>query len=112
MSKATKKSLKLPIFLIIGPAIAVIGSIILYAVVNFLIAGATTDTASSSLFGEQPILKIIVNVVLYILGTGGMLAFVPCLVIGVIILSKRRNRGETITPTDNNHTERSWKDLE
>ena len=46
-----KQSLKLPIFLIIGPALGLILSIILYAIINFILAGSApvSDTSSPSL---------------------------------------------------------------
>ena len=126
-----KQSLKLPIFLIIGPALGLILSIILYAIINFILAGSApvSDTSSPSLSdgasiaqgvdGQElngsdntSIFRTISNVVLFLLGAGSMLAFVPCLVFGIIILNKRRNpQGSTATATKDKDS-RDWGDLE
>lgn len=92
-----KRSLVLPIFLIIGPSLAVVLAIIVYVVVNFLInsSAPVPDTSQgandSDLFGNSggSAFSTIGNVVLYLIGAGSILAFVPCLVIGIIMLSKR-----------------------
>jgi len=129
MSKK-KKSLKLPIFLIIGPALGLILSIILYAVINFIIASSTPDVSSSpsilegagiaqgadqqDLYGsdDSSMFRTISNVLLFLLAAGSMLAFVPCLVIGIIILNKRRNPQENDTRAIHSKESRDWGDLE
>lgn len=127
MSKK-KQSLKLPIFLIIGPALGLILSILLYAVINFIIASSTPDVSSSPSISEgasiaqgadqqdlysddSSMFKTISNVLLFLLGAGSMLAFVPCLVIGIIMLNKRRNPQVNDTPTQHKES-RDWGDLE
>lgn len=139
MSKRAKTSLKLPIFLIVGPAAMVIGSILLYAIANFIISSVSptttsvTDVSSISgtsladgaaaaqeadaeqLFGEEGqggIFRTITNVLLFLLGSVGMLAFIPCLVIGVILLSKRRKATAEVHSSGKNHTKRDWGDVE
>lgn len=126
-----KQSLKLPIFLIIGPALGLILSIILYAIVNFILAGSApvSDTPSPSLsdgasiaqgvdgqelYGNDnaSMFRTISNIVLFLLGTGSMLAFVPCLVFGVIILNKRRNPQGSTAPATKDKDSRDWGDLE
>lgn len=127
MSKK-KQSLKLPIFLIIGPALGLVLSILLYAVINFIIASSTPDVSSSpsisegasiaqgadqqDLYGDDSsMFKTISNVLLFLLGAGSMLAFVPCLVIGIIMLNRRRN--PQVNDTSIRHKEsRDWGDLE
>jgi len=127
MSKK-KQSLKLPISLIIGPALGLILSILLYAVINFIIASSTPDVSSSpsisegasiaqgadqqDLYGDDSsMFKTISNVLLFLLGAGSMLAFVPCLVIGIIMLNKRRNSQVNDTPIQHKES-RDWGDLE
>lgn len=130
MSKSQKRSLKLPIFLIIGPALGLILSIILYAVINFIVASSTLDVSSSPSISEGAsiaqgadeqdlyssddgsMFRTISNVLLFLLGAGSMLAFVPCLVIGIIMLNKRRNSQVDDTPTVQNKESRDWGDLE
>lgn len=126
-----KQSLKLPIFLIIGPAFGLILSIILYAIVNFILAGSApvSDTPSPSLsdgasiaqdvdgqelYGNDnaSMFRTISNIVLFLLGAGSMLAFVPCLVFGIIILNKRRNPQGSTAPATKDKDSRDWGDLE
>ena len=137
MSKKTITSLKLPIFLIAGPAAMVIGAIILYAIANFIITNVSpvstgvTDVSSISgtslavgadmaqgqgqdseqLFGEENIWRTITNVLLFLVGSVGMLAFVPCGVIGVILLYKRREAAKT-PAAHKPRTKREWGDIE
>ncbi len=129
MSKPQKRSLKLPIFLIIGPALGLVLSIILYAVINFVIASSTPDVSSSPSISDGAsiaqgadqqdlyssddgsMFRTISNVLLFLLGAGSMLAFVPCLVIGIIMLNRRRNPQVDI-PTTRGKESREWGDLE
>lgn len=135
MSKKTKTSLKLPIFLIVGPAAMVIGAIILYAVANFIITSispASTSVAdtnsisgasladgaaiaqgqdSEQLFGEENIWRTITNVLLFLVGSVGMLAFIPCGVVGVILLYKRREAAKAHSSHEP-RTKREWGDVE
>lgn len=132
MSKKAKTSLKLPIFLIIGPALIIVLSILVYAIVNFAIASlapdAPTNTDSISLsdgasiaqggdseadlFGETSIFKTITNVLLFIVSSVSVLAFVPCLIFGIIILNRRRNPQTDDEPAAKNKEARDWGDLE
>jgi hypothetical protein len=127
-----KQSLKLPIFLIIGPALGLILSIILYAIINFILAGSApvSDNSSSQslsdgasiaqgvdsqeLYGSDStsMFRTISNILLFLLGAGSMLAFVPCLVFGIIILNKRRNPQESAAPATKDKDSRDWGDLE
>lgn len=126
-----KQSLKLPIFLMVAPIAGIILSIFLYAIVNFIFSGVTTEPASgadmslsdgagiaqgaessSELYGETPIFKTIANVVLFLLGSVSMLAIVPCLVIGIIMLNRRRNPQTDDTPATKSKDSRDWEDLE
>lgn len=131
MSEQQKRSLKLPIFLIIGPALGVILSIFIYAVVNFIFSDVPAEPTSTSelslsdgasiaqgadssadLYGDSSIVSTISNVLLFLLGSISMLAFVPCLVVGIIMLNKRRNPQVNSTPAAQNKESRDWGDLE
>lgn len=90
------KSIKLPIILMVWPAITIIVVIILYAIANFLFSTtATPDPSSESLFGDQgnsnP-LRTITNVVLFLFGAAAMaigpLSFIAGIVLLVIRLKK------------------------
>ena len=126
-----KQSIKLPLFLMIAPIAGIILSIFLYAIVNFIFSGVTTEPATSSdmslsdgasiaqgadasddLYGETPIFKTIANIVLFLLGSVSMLAIVPCLVIGNIMLNRRRNPQTDDTPATKSKESRDWGDLE
>lgn len=129
MSKKAKTSLKLPIFLIVGPALGLVLSIFIYAIVNFIFSGVTAEPTSTSnmslsdgasiaqgvdgsadLYGDSSMVRTISNVLLFLLGSVSVLAFVPCLVFGIIILNKRRNpQTEHTQPAKES---RDWGDLE
>lgn len=113
MSKKTKQNLRLPIFLIIGPALGIIASIILYAVINFIMASVTPDSvdSSGSLFGNSSVFQTLSNSILFLLGSISVLAFLPCLIFGVVILNNRRNL-ETDEGAAKGRDQRGWKDLE
>ena len=126
-----KQSIKLPIFLMIAPIAGIILSIFLYAIVNFIFTGVSTEPAASSdmslsdgagiaqgvdvnddLYGETSIFKTVANVVLFLLGSVSMLAIVPCLVVGIIMLNRRRNPQTDDTPATKSKESRDWGDLE
>lgn len=131
MSKHAKTSLKLPIFLMIGPALGLVLSIILYAIINFVITSSTVSTpdtvnpslsdgasvaqgsgSDTELYGDSSIFRTVSNVVLFLLGSVSVLAFLPCLVVGIIILNKRRNIQTHGEPIAKNKESRDWGDLE
>ena len=82
--KPEKTNLKLPIFLIIGPFLI---SILIYAIVNFVIGSFVEaplgDNNPTTLFG---LIATGINFCIFALS---FLAIPICLIIGVIILSKR-----------------------
>lgn len=103
MHKQTKQSLKLPIFLIIGPILGVITSVVLYAIINFI--SASSSGASSTFITTS-------NLLLTLLGSVSMLAFLPCLIFGIIILNKRRSARAIDTAVAGHKESRGWSDLE
>lgn len=115
----------------VAPIAGIVLSIFLYAIVNFIFSGVTTEPATSSdmslsdgasiaqgadasddLFGETPIFKTIANIVLFLLGSVSMLAIVPCLVIGIVMLNRRRNPSTDDRPATKSKDSRDWGDLE
>lgn len=131
MSTNTKTSLKLPIFLMVAPALLLILTFFIYAVVNFIFSGVTAEPIATSdmsisegasiaeganteaeLFGEPSLVSTISNIVLFLVGAISVLAFVPCLVFGIILLNKRRNPEPVDAPITNNKENRNWGDLE
>lgn len=117
MNKDTKTSSKLPMILIFGPVVMVVGSIILYAIANFIISSVSPDISSVSdggtdqLYAGGGIFRTITNVLLFLVGSAGVLAFVPCLIFGLVLLSKRRKNEESHI-SRKNHEKRGWGDLE
>lgn len=126
-----KQSIKLPIFLIVAPIAGIILSIFLYAIVDFIFLGATTESTPASdmgfsdavsiaqgtsagddLSGETPLFKTIVNIVFFLLGSVSVLAIVPCLVIGIIMINRRRNVQTDDKPKNIGKNSRNWGDLE
>lgn len=127
-----KKSLALPLFLIIGPAAILILSILLYAVISFAAAAVTTavspptgmsdsetplsiSNSAGYEFPDIPITQQIANIILWLVAAASMLAFIPCLVIGIIMLSSRRSpqpNPAIVSSHPLEHQARSWEDLE
>jgi hypothetical protein len=76
------------IVLMVWPAVFIILSIMLYAIANYLFVmnGSQTDDASNSL-------RVVTNVILFILGAGGFLlgpiSFIGGLVLLIVTLKKK-----------------------
>lgn len=109
--KPLKTSLKGPIILIISPIASLVLAIIMFAMVNFIFSGMTSDTISSdsssigegalvagdetpdSLFAEEyansSLFKTTSNVILFLVGIYGVAGFIPCLVVGIIMINNR-----------------------
>jgi len=96
-----KRSLKLPIFLMIGPALGFILSMVIYIVIGLAFAD---DVAATT--------RAVFNVVLFLSATVSMLSFIPCLIIGIILLDRRRHPKTEASPVPADNEPRNWKDLE
>lgn len=121
-----KTSLKLPIFLIVGPIAMIILSIILYAIVNFIVGSFTSESTvtpsisdgasvsqggDAELYGDTSIFTTIANILLFLLGAVGMLTLVPGLIVGIILLNKRKaNRDDALSRVS--PSERNWEDIQ
>lgn len=123
MSKQAKTSLKLPIFLLIGPTLGIVVAIMLYAIINFIVSDSSSASSndvsvtggvdSSTYINEySSTFRTSSNILLYILGSTSIFAFVPCLVIGIIVLSKRHGVQIGDTLAAEHEESRKWKDLE
>lgn len=77
------------LILVIGPTALIMLTFLLYAVVNFFTA-STTGNSGGDLFGETNPMSAFVNVILFILGTLGVVAWLPCLIIGIILLATKK----------------------
>lgn len=108
-----KQSKKLPIFLIIGPALGIVLSTVLYAIVNFISVGFLPDgTSSQSFSGGAGVFITISNILLFLLGAVSVLALVPCLIIGIIVLNRRRDPQQHEAGGGRENKSRDWGDLE
>lgn len=91
-----KKGLLLPIAIMIAPVVLIVASILLYAIVNFIMGMAQPPTPASSDgdFGSEssnPI-RTVINVLLFLLGSVSIIATLPCLIIGLILLVQRAQK--------------------
>lgn len=94
-----KTSLKLPLFLLVAPATSVALMIVAPFVLGPLIVAMTPAPTDPELFGEQPFMVTVLNILLFIIGAVGvvgMIAFVPCVIIGLIMLSRRTARRKSL----------------
>jgi hypothetical protein len=116
-----KPSLKLPIFIMFAPIISLVVAMFLYAAVNFIFTTVESagDTGSTSIatganaadaYGDTPLFKTIANVILFLMGAGGVLAIVPCLVVGGVMIHKRRSGSSQESLAA--QPARTWKDIE
>ena len=130
MRDQPKTSLKLPIFLMVGPALGLILGVFLYAVVNFVLSGYVPESSSTSisdgagiaqgaeseeLFAEGDgtgLFRTISNVLLFLLGFISVLAFIPCLIFGIILFNKRRNARDEVASSPAANESRNWEDVQ
>lgn len=75
------------IVLLIAPTAMIVVSIALYAVMNLLF---NMSTQSTGLFDAQPGIVTALNIVLFLLGGLGMLAWLPCLIVGIVLLATQK----------------------
>lgn len=88
ITKAPKNHKKLALFLLIGPTAFFVLAIIAYAVLNF-ITSAEQSNSATGLFSEQSPLKTSANVLLFLVGALTVLTWLPGIIIGIILLSKK-----------------------
>lgn len=87
MNQTAKTSLKLPIFLIVGPALIFIASFLLFAVAKTL----ETPSPDPNLFAEASPLSKMLNIVAMLSAIASFIASIPCLIAGIVLLAKRKN---------------------
>jgi hypothetical protein len=84
-----KSHKKLALTLLIGPTVLLIFAFILFAILNSINSAAHPAANSGELFGESNPVVTIINVLLFLLGTVGVLSWLPGIIIGAILLSKK-----------------------
>lgn len=82
-----KSHKKLALMLLIGPSALLLLTFVLYAISNFI----TNSTAPNSgeLFTQPSLLTSIINIFLFFIGTISVLAWLPGIIIGIILLNKK-----------------------
>lgn len=81
-TKQQKSNNVLPIVLLVGPSALIASTIVLYPLINFI----KVLLSPEAIDGNQPLIYSIINVVLFMAGAVGVLGFLPCLVIGIVLL--------------------------
>jgi hypothetical protein len=85
---APKKSLKWPIILMVWPSASLVLSILLYAIVNAVIASA----ADPAMFGSSNPARIILNIVIFITGGLALTAGPISFVVGLVLFIQRKSK--------------------
>jgi hypothetical protein len=80
----------LALWLLIGPTALIIGTLILYAIVNFLVASTTPAPAEGDMFGSQSPIQSILNVILFLIGTISVITWLPGIIAGIILLTTKK----------------------
>lgn len=119
-TKQPKTGLGLPIFIMISPLVALVLTVFIWAVVNFVFGGlayessdsvisnapGSTSIAEGAVDADQPdssapaslfdqeeggsaTARRIANIVTFLIGAYSIFGFVPCIVIGILMLNKR-----------------------
>lgn len=83
IQKSNKQKLTWGLVCLIGPTVLLIGSLLLYAIINFIFSGSPTD--------ETGPLKTIINVILFLIGVVVTLTWLPGVIVGIILLATRKS---------------------
>lgn len=83
MSGRTKGAL----WLLIAPTALIIGTFLIYGIVNWIAVIMSPTPADGELFATQPIGGVIINVIFFIFGTIGIIAWLPGLIAGIVLLA-------------------------
>ncbi len=78
------------IWLLVGPSALIILSVLAYALVNLIFSSTTNSDAE--LFGQQPIAATITNIALFVAGTIGVIAWLPSIIIGIVLLATKKQQ--------------------
>lgn len=85
-----KPSVAKALLIMFTPGIVLVASILIYAVVNFVLGATSNPAGGSELFNSEPSPAMsIINILLFLAGAVSVLAVVPCLIIGIVLLTRR-----------------------
>ena len=82
IKKSNKSKTKWALVCLIGPTALFVGSILLYAIVNFIFGGSPEADMSP--------IKTIVNVLLFLAGALTVATWLPGIIVGVVLLVTRK----------------------
>jgi hypothetical protein len=77
----------LALWLLIGPTALIISSILLYAVVNFILGATAPTPTSGELIGPSSPVQTILNVILFLAGMLSVITWLPGIIAGIILLA-------------------------
>lgn len=82
----SKKQLIWGLVCLLGPTTLIVVSILLYAIMNFIFGSiASSDVA----YSDSPV-KVVLNVVLFLVGIVSVVTWLPGLIGGIILLATRK----------------------
>lgn len=84
---------KVALWCLIGPTGLFIVTFLLFAIVNWLLAGSgmvTAGTNSESLFNKPSMVTTISNIILFLAGLIAFLTWLPGVIIGIILLATKK----------------------
>ncbi len=74
---------------LIGPTALIVVTLLLYALVNFIV-GTTTPDATGALFEPPSIASRIMNVILFVVGAVSVATWLPGIIVGIVLLATRK----------------------
>lgn len=81
-STYNRKKIVWGVVCLVGPLALVVVSLLLYAIVNFVVGSSGT---------EQSIVTTITNILLFLVGAVSVVTMLPGLIVGIILLATSRN---------------------
>jgi hypothetical protein len=91
-----QKNSKVPTLLMVAPLVIVVMSMVLAWVAGLATASMTPPVdPNSELFGEQPFMVKVLNVLMFLLGAVGVIGFiaiVPCFIAGFVMFVRAKSR--------------------
>ena len=83
---------KLALWLILGPTVLIAVTFILFAVLNLVFNPTFWPTPDTSDFQATPLPITLLNILLFVTGVAGIIAWLPGLIIGAVLLAKRQKQ--------------------
>jgi hypothetical protein len=88
VAKSNRKRTILALWLMIGPTALIIVSVLGFALVNYITA--QTAPEAGALFSEPSAGPSAMNIILFIVGAVSVMAWLPGLIIGIILLATKK----------------------